>query len=386
MSEAYRYGSWSGGRDPLEPPYDVASALDEIGDKVLAGASPRQALRELLRRGTAGMRGLDDLRRKTAKRQREARQRGQLDGTLDDVRALLEEALELEKATLFPDPSDAARMAELELDALPSDTARAVQELKPYDWRSPEAKAAYDQIEDLLRREVLDSQFAGMKDALQNASPEDLQAVKDMLADLNAMLTADAQGTLAVDQFDDFMAKHGGFFPSQPQNLEELVDELARRAAAQQTLMNSLTPQQRQELGELMEGAMDLDLASQLAQLGDSLRAARPDLGWGVQQRMRGEQGLGMGDATSALQELADLDDLEAALGQDYPGASLDDIDEDAVARALGRGAVDDVAALRRIERELHEQGYLTRDAQGRLELTPRAVRRLGATALRKVF
>ncbi len=131
---------------------------------------------------------------------------------------------------------------------------------------------------------------------------------------------------------------------------------------------------------------MDLDLAAQMAQLGDSLRAARPDLPWGGRERMRGEQGMGLGDATTALEELADLDDLEASLGQDYPGASLDDIDEAAVQRALGRGAVDDVAALRRIERELSEQGYLTRDARGRLELTPRAVRRLGATALRTVF
>jgi uncharacterized protein with von Willebrand factor type A (vWA) domain len=150
--------------------------------------------------------------------------------------------------------------------------------------------------------------------------------------------------------------------------------------------MDSLTPQQRQELGELMQGAMDLDLQSQLAQLGDSLRNARPDLPWGGQERMRGDQGLGMGDATTALEELADLDDLGSALGQDYPGASLDDIDEDAVQRALGRAAVDDVAALRRIERELLEQGYLVRDARGRLELSPRAVRRVGATALRKVF
>ncbi|MDT7545013.1 MAG: hypothetical protein QOE99_1123, partial [Actinomycetota bacterium] len=383
---AYRYGSWAGGRDPLEPPYDVASALDEIGDQVLAGASPRQALRELMRRGTDGLRGLDDLRRQVAKRQRQARQKGRLDGTLDEVRELLEEALELEKAALFPDPSDAARMAEMELDTLPRETARAVQALKPYDWRSPEAKAKYDEIEDLLRREVLDSQFRGMKEALENASPEDMQAVKDMLADLNAMLEADARGEHTQDQFDDFMSKHGDFFPSQPQTLEELVDDLARRAAAQQRLMDSLTPQQRQELGELMQGAMDMDMAAQMAQLGDALRNARPDLPWGGQERMRGEEGMGMGDATSALEELADLDDLEAALGQDYPGASLDDIDEAAVQRALGRGALDDVAALRRIERELHEQGYLTRDANGRLELSPRAVRRLGATALRKVF
>ncbi|MCU1592531.1 MAG: von Willebrand factor type [Frankiales bacterium] len=383
---SYRYGTWSGGRDPLEPPYDVASALDEIGESVLAGASPRQALRDLLRRGTDGMRGLDDLRRQVAKRQRQARQRGRLDGTLDEVRALLDEALELEKAALFPDPSDAARMAEMELDTLPRETSRAVQSLKPYPWRSPEAKAKYDEIEDLLRREVLDSQFRGMKEALENASPQDMQAVKDMLADLNAMLEADARGEHAQADFDAFMGKHGDFFPSQPATLAELIDDLARRAAAQQRLMDSLTPQQRQELGELMQGAMDMDLAAQMAQLGDALRNARPDLPWGGKQNMRGEQGMGMGDGTSALEDLADLDDLEAALGQDYPGASLDDIDEDAVQRALGRGALDDVAALQRIERELHEQGYLTRDKNGRLELSPRAVRRLGATALRKVF
>lgn len=382
----FRYGSWSGGRDPLEPPYDVASALDAIGESVLDGASPRQALRDLLRQGADGLRGLDDLRRQVAKRQRQARQKGQLDGTLQEVRELLEQALELERAALFPDPDDSARMAELELDTLPTDTARAVAALKPYDWRSPEARATFEQIDDLLRREVLDSQFKGMKDALQQADPAAMQAVKDMLSDLNAMLEADAKGQHTQEQFEAFMERHGEFFPSEPKDLAELVDDLARRAAAQQKLMDSLTPQQRQELGELMQGAMDLDLAAQMAQLGDALRNARPDLPWGGRERMRGEQGMGMGDATTALEELADLDDLEASLGQDYPGASLDDVDEAAVQRALGRGAVDDVAALRRIERELLEQGYLVRDGRGALELSPRAVRRVGATALRKVF
>ena len=382
----FRYGSWAGGRDPLEPPYDVASALDAIGESVLDGASPRQALRDLLRQGADGLRGLDDLRRQVAKRQRQARQKGQLDGTLQEVRELLEQALELERAALFPDPDDSARMAELELDTLPTDTARAVAALKPYDWRSPEARATFEQIDDLLRREVLDSQFKGMKDALQQADPAAMQAVKDMLSDLNAMLEADAKGQHTQEQFEAFMERHGEFFPSEPKDLAELVDDLARRAAAQQKLMDSLTPQQRQELGGLMQGAMDLDLASQLAQLGDALRNARPDLPWGGKERMRGEQGMGMGDATTALEELADLDDLEASLGQDYPGASLEDVDEAAVQRALGRGAVDDVAALRRIERELLEQGYLVRDGRGALELSPRAVRRVGATALRKVF
>jgi len=55
------------------------------------------------------------------------------------------------------------------------------------------------------------------------------------------------------------------------------------------------------------------------------------------------------------------------------------------VRRALGRQAVDDMEALRQIERELERQGYLQRN-EGRLELTPKAVRRLGDTALRRVF
>ena len=100
---------------------------------------------------------------------------------------------------------------------------------------------------------------------------------------------------------------------------------------------------------------------------------------------MSGDEGLGVGDATTALEELADLSGLEETLGQSYPGASLGDVDEDAVRRALGRGAVDDLEELRRIERELERQGYLQR-TDGRLELTAKAVRRLGRTALRRVF
>ena len=383
---AYRYGAWHGGRDPLEPPFDVAAALDEMGDAVLDGASPGEALRSLLRRGAEGRRGLDDLLGDVRRRQREARSRGRLDGTLEQVREMLERALDQERAALFPDPDDRARLAEAELDALPRDPASAVRQLGGYEWRSPEARATYDEIKDLLRREVLDSQFRGMKDALANASPQDMARVKDMLADLNAMLAADARGEHTQEQFDDFMGSYGDFFPANPQSLDELVDELARRAAAAARLLDSLTSQQREELANLMATAMaDMGLASEMAQLSDALRAKRPDLPWGGRERMRGSEPMGLGDATTALAEIADLEELEAAFGQDYPGASLDDVDPQAVERALGRAAVDDLATLRRIERELERQGYLTRQG-GQLKLTPRAVRRLGATALRRVF
>jgi uncharacterized protein with von Willebrand factor type A (vWA) domain len=385
----YRYGRYVYGPDPLADPYDVRGAVDEMGDSILGGANPADALRDLLRRGSAGRRGLDDLLRRARERQREIRGSGRLDGILEQARALLDTAIGQERAELFPDPSDEARMREADLDAVPSDTAQAIRQLADYDWRSPAARETFEKLRDLLRSEVLDSQFRGMRQALQTPDPEAMQRVRDMLGDLNEMLAADARGEHTQADFERFMEKYGDLFPDNPRDLEALVDSLISRMAAAERLLRSLSDEQRNELAELMSNVLDdAGLASEMARLADGLRARRPDLDSAAMMggtQMSGDQPLGLSDATSALAELADLAELESALAQDYPGASLGDIDEDAVRRAFGRQAVDDVEALRRIERELEAQGYLTRNG-GKLELTPKAVRRLGDTALREIF
>jgi uncharacterized protein with von Willebrand factor type A (vWA) domain len=280
-------------------------------------------------------------------------------------------------------------MREADLDALPADTAQAIRQLSDYDWRSQAARETFERLRQLLRSEVLDSQFRGMRQALQNPDPQAMQRIKDMLGDLNEMLAADARGEHTQADFDQFMSRYGDLFPDNPQNLEELVDSLVSRMAAAERLLRSLSEEQRQELAGLMSNALDdAGLESEMARLADALRSRRPDLDQAAMMggvQMSGEEPLGLSDATSALAELADLAELENAFEQDYPGATLDDIDEEAVRRAFGRQAVDDIEALRRIERELERQGYLTRNG-GRLELTPKAVRRLGDTALRQIF
>ncbi|MGC5014590.1 vWA domain-containing protein [Streptosporangium sp. DT93] len=386
---SYRYGEYRDGPDPLAPPYDVRSALDRMGDAVLSGSNPAHALRDLLREGLPGAenrRGLEDLLREVRRRRRELRAGGRLDGTLERARALLDKAIGQERAELFPDPSDDARLREAELAALPDDTPGAIRELGEYRWRSEAARATFEELRDLLRREVLDSQFRGMRQALENPDPAAMERVREMMTDLNDMLDRDARGEHTQADFEQFMGKYGDMFPEAPRNLEELVDTLARRAAATRRLLASLTPAQREELDALIgQTLQQAGLDEQMRRLGESLHSRRPDLSWDAPERFGGEEPMGMSDAVGALDELADLTRLEAALRQDYPGAQMDDIDEDAIRRALGRSAVDDLEALKRVERELEAQGYLRR-RRGKVELTPKAVRRLGETALRRVF
>jgi uncharacterized protein with von Willebrand factor type A (vWA) domain len=383
----FRYGPWHGGPDPLAPPYDVRAALDEVGRDVLAGGSLNEALRELLRRGLDGRPGLDELSDRVRRMRKKARRRGDLAGTLDQVRAALDQALAAERDTLAGQDDDAARLAEMELATLPDDVAGQVRALADYDWQSPEARAAYESIRDMLRNEVLDAQFAGMKQALTSGDPQAMQAVRDMLADLNALLAAHARGEDTTDQFNEFMGKHGDLFPEEPKDVDELIDALARRQAAAARMMASLSPEQREELAQLMSDALaDADLASEMAQLADNLRALRP----GMDQRspvgmQPGGQSLGYSDAVEAVAELADLESLEQQLAQGYPGSTLDDVDVERLEQRLGSAAARDLEALRQLERELEKQGYLSRGDDG-LRLTPRAVRRLGETALKRVF
>ncbi|MEU5722632.1 VWA domain-containing protein [Micromonospora sp. NPDC047738] len=382
----FRYGQWRGGPDPLAPPYDVRAAVDAVGAEVLGGGSLREALRDLLRHGPQGRGGLDELAARARRLRREALRRGDLDGAVTRARALLDQALAAEREELRGRDGDDARFAEAVLDNLPRSTARAVEELSGYDWASDEARATYQRILDGLRGEVLEQRFAGLRDAARAAAdPAAQRQLAEMMRDLNDLLARHARSEDTTDAFAEFMRRHGEFFPERPKDVDELIDVLARRAAAGERLMRSLSDRQREELAGLMRQSLGERLAGELAQLDAQLRALRPDLNWQRGERIRGDRPLGYGEATGALGELAELDELLDQLDQDQPGATLDDVDVDAVARTLGRDAADDVRRLRELERELRRQGWVTRDAEG-LTLSPKALRRLAGTALRRVF
>lgn len=419
MSRAYRYGAWDGGADPLAPPYDVRAAVDAIGRDVMQGRSLQEALRDLLRNGLEDERGrregLDALRERVRRRREQLRSSGDLSGSLQQAREKLEQALTTERAALDQKAAEAAEresageegagadaseaaLAHAQLDALPRRTAAAVRELADYDWTSQAAKQTYEELLDDLRQQALRAQIPGLGQMGQQGQggqqgeggqqSQSMEGVKELLGDLNALLAAHERGEDTTEQFAEFMDKHGDAFPEDPKDVDELLDALAQRAAAMQRLMRSLSKEERSQLQQLMAQAMaDAGLEAEVSALNQHLQDLRP--GAFVRGRGResfnGSEPLGMDDATGALAELADLDDLDDQLAMDGPGQGLDDVDVEAVERQLGTGAANQLRRLAELERELKRQGWLT-GPTSQLQLSPKALRRLGQTALRRVF
>ena len=377
-----RYRAYTPGPDPLAPPPDVAKAVRAIADDVMAGYSAQQAMREYLRRGGEGVAGYDDLMRRLAQRRQAMLERHNLGQTLTDVKQLLDQAVLAERGQLARDVEmdelDRS-IREMTLENLPDSPAAAVSELASYDWASHEAREKFDQIKDLLGREMLEQRFQGMKAGLENATDEDRAAVAEMLRDLNVLLGKHRAGMDTQADFDEFMAKHGDQFPENPQTIDELVELLAERSAAAQRLLNSMTDEQRRELMELAAQAFGSEeLMNLIGELDANLRGIRPDLDWTGSEEFSGGDGLGLGEASRAMQDLGRMDQLADVLS----GARPQDIDIDDVADLLGEDAATNAQMLKDLERALRDSGLLQTGESGTLQLSPRAMRILGKALL----
>jgi uncharacterized protein with von Willebrand factor type A (vWA) domain len=380
-----RYSRWDESQDPFGPDIPAGDILEEMSEDLLSGTGAQGALSRLVRRGMSGrFSGLDALR----SRLREARAREQeqlnLQGPLDDVRGRLEEILERERTTLSLRAEDDARLREAFLDALPQDSPGKIRELSDYRFVDPEAQREFDELMEHLREEVLGAYFRNMAQGLKNMSPEELARFRDMLADLNDMIEKRGRGE--PFDFDGFMQRHGDFFPEKPKTLEELLEQMATRRAALNRLLASMSPKQRAELQALADQVMtDMDLAFEVDRLGANLSSMFPEDGGDEPALGAGDEAMPFSATVDAMERLHDFEDLDRSMGGDYPGSSLDDVDEESLRRTLGEPAVRDLRRLKEVERALEQAGLVSRK-EGRLQVTPRGARKLGERALVRVF
>ena len=380
-----RYSRWDDTQDPFGPDLPASEILDELSDEILSGSGVEGALDRLMRRGlSGGTAGLDALRQRLRERRDRERDALDLQGPLEEIREELQEVVELERSALTFEAGDDARLRETFLDSLPPDTPGQIRELQEYRFRNPEAQRRFDELMERLREQVMGAYFRNMAQGMQGLSPEELQRFRDMLADLNEMIEQRDRGE--PYDFEGFMGRHGDFFPEGPGTLDELLEQMARRMAAMSRLLASMSPQQRAELQALAAQVMqDLDLAFEVDRLGSNLQGMFPGMGWGEPTLAGGEQPMPLSATVDAMERLHDYEDLDRSLEGEYAGASVDDVDEEALRRTLGEEAVRDLRRLKQIERMLEEAGLVQR-RNGHLEVTPRGARKMGERALVRVF
>ncbi len=382
-----RYSRWDGSQDPFGPELAASEILEELSDEVLMGGSPDAALHRLLRRGMRGrFSGLDALRDRLRRQHEREQEALDLAGPLEHVREQLDDILERERATLsFSDEED-ARMREAFLDTLPADAPGQIRELQEYRFTDPQAQRQFDELMQQLRQDILGSYFKNVAQGMQSITAEDLARFRDMLADLNRLIEQRERGEDTQPGFDAFMDRHGALFPGNPSTLDELLEQMARRMAAMSRLMASLSHEQRRELQALSEQMMqDMDLAFEVDRLSANLAGAFPDMPWGDPVQGDGDDAMPMSATVDAMERLHDYEELDRAFEGAYPGASLDDVDEDALRRTLGDTSAQDLRRLKEIERALEKAGLAQRRG-GRLEVTPRGARKMGERALGRVF
>jgi uncharacterized protein with von Willebrand factor type A (vWA) domain len=266
------------------------------------------------------------------------------------------------------------------LDQLPQDPAGQIGQLREYDFMDAEAREKFQELLAMLEQQVMQSFFQGMQQGLQQMTPQDLDSIRDMVRDLNEMLEQKALGQ--EPDFQQFMDKHGQFFPG-VENLDQLMEQMQRQQSAMQSLLDSMSPDQRQQLQGMMDQLLQDDrLRWDLAQLAQNLNRLMP-----VESEsypFRGDEPLSLQEAMRVMQNLQGLDELEQQFRQAQFGG-LENIDPATVEALMGPESAEDVRRLQSLTKLLEDAGYVEKRGK-RFEITPRGMRKIGQKALTDIF
>jgi uncharacterized protein with von Willebrand factor type A (vWA) domain len=402
MVERFTYSRWDGTQKGFD--LDADSLLEEITDDLLYHGDVNAALRRMMQQGLRDrngeqVQGMRELMQKLREARQERLDRNDLGGVYQEIADALDDIVDEERhaidnATAEADRSGDDRRAQharesaeernFRLDMLPDDLAGKVRELSAYDFESAEAQQRFDELMEQLRQQLMQQAVDQMSSAMQDMSPESMQRMKDMMAALNEMMERQQRGE--DPGFEQFMEQFGDFFPENPQSLEELLQQMAQRMAAMQAMLNSMTPEQRAQLQQLSDQLLDdMDLRWQMDQMGRNLQQMFPEMGWGQDYQFRGDQPMGMGQAMQTMKELGELDQLENLMRNATSPGALAEADLDRVRDLMGDDAARSLERLAELTKMLEEAG-LVQQKEGRLELTPRGLRRIGNNSLRDLF
>ncbi len=269
------------------------------------------------------------------------------------------------------------------LDKLPKDIPGQIKGLSEYDFMDDQAREKFQELLDSLQQQMMQQFFQGMQQSLQNMTPEDIAKMREMIRDLNQMLRDRQQG-LEPD-FDSFMQKHGEYFPG-VNSLDDLIEQMQQQMAAMQGIMDNLSPEQRQELQNLMEQLMGDDrIRVDMMELAMNLEALAPMEQARTRFPFRGDESLPLNEAMRMMNRLQQMEGLEDQFQQARRLDDLEAIDSQKVKDLLGDEEYQSVEQLKELMKMLEEAGYIQKKGKN-WELTAKGIRKIGQKALQDIF
>jgi len=393
MPARFRYSRWDGTQNLDE--LDADDVLDALSDDLMSYGDLSAALQRLYRWGAGDMPGLEQLLRQLRERREHELARYDLDSTIEAIREQLQDVIDTERVGIDRRVAEApperrklieklAKQRRGQLDRVPDDLGGRMKALRQYEFMDDEAREKFDRLLQQLQEQMLNQMFQGLKQSIQSMTREDVGLVREMVRDLNRMLEQRRQGLDTSAQFQDFMQKYGRMFPPGIQTLDQLLEHLQRQMAQMQSLMQSLSPQARDELRRMMDELLQDDsLRLELARLGAMMQQLMPPSEMAERYPFFGDEPLSLQEAMGLMERLQSMDRLESQL--ERGSFRLDDVDRGLLEQTLGQDAREQLDRMRHMTEILEKAGYVERRDR-RLELTPRGMRRIGQGALREIF
>lgn len=395
----HQFSRWDGSQ---KLSLDADEILGQLADDLMEYGDLRWAMRNMLSRGMkipqgGSMQGLRDMLKQLRDQRKRQLQRYDLSSIFEGFRERLDEIVAMERERIEEwlakeqDPDDfsgdvlknIARNNAGQLDDLPEELAARVRTLEKYEFINPDAQKKFLELLNELRQGMANSFFSDVENMIRNMSDGDIDRMKDMLEALNDMLTKKIAGE--DPGFDEFMEQFGDMFgDNPPQSLDELLEQMRQQMAAAQSLMNSLSPDQRQQLAQLMADRFgDPELQSQLARLAKEMDFLNPE---GGRYAFNGDQPIDLQGAMDLMSEMQQLDELISQMQDAERGGDLSGIDRDLLEDLMGEDAAEDLDRLNELMKALEDAGYIRPGEGDRWELTPRGSRMIGQKALGEIY
>jgi uncharacterized protein with von Willebrand factor type A (vWA) domain len=400
----HRFSTWDGSQDPLGD--DADALFDRLSEDVYHGWDFETALRRLLSQGWRDrdgkkFAGLEELMERLRKQRQKQLEKYSLDNVFKDIEEKLDNVLRLERKGIderLANATDERAQRILErvakkrretLENLPQEPGGVIRELQGYEFMDQDAEQAFQKLLEEIKQNVVNTYFKQMSDQMGQMSKQDITALREMARDLNSLVRQKLEGVPDAQlqhNYEDFLKKWGSMFPDAPATFDEFLAQLAAQMARMDSLMQSLSPEMRHQLEEMISATFsDPDLQAQLSELMGGLELLSDRRHLGQRYGFFGNEQLPFDQAMGVMDRLQSIEELERGLRGMYRGEPLDASTEEALRDVLGENAARDLSRLQRMTDQLEQRGLVERDDEG-MKLTARGLRRIGQKALGDLF